>query len=88
MKSFQNHLQNIRNEETATTVPDLEVMNECFANIGSTLSYKTSEIQAQADTDRLEKTVVVYQTNASEVNKVVRKMKCKKIIMKMASPMK
>ena len=36
------------------------------------------EIQAKADFDRLEKTLVVYQTKASEVTEVLRKMKCKK----------
>ena len=53
-------------------------MNEYFANIGSKLSSKLLEIQAKSDIDRLEKTMVVHQTNVSEVPKVMHQMKYKK----------
>ena len=54
------------------------MINEYFANIGSKLSSELAEIQVKSDIDRLEKTMFVYKTNASEVTKVLRQMKCKK----------
>ena len=65
-------------QQQNSNLPDLEVMNEYFANIGSKLSSKMLEIQAKSVIDRLEKTMFVHQTNASEVTKVIRQMKCKK----------
>ena len=67
-----------KRQQQVSNLPDLEVMNEYFANIGSKLSSKLPEIQIKTDIDRLEKTMVVHQTNASEVTKIIREMKCKK----------
>ena len=67
-----------KGQQQVSNLPDLDVMNEHFANIGSKLSSKLPEIQIKTDIDRLEKTMVVHQTNASEVTKRIREMKCKK----------
>ena len=67
-----------KRQQQVSNLPDLEVMNEYFANTGSKLSSKLPEIQIKTDIDRIEKTMVVHQTNASEVTKIIREMKCKK----------
>ena len=44
-----------KRQQQVSNLPDLEVMNEYFANIGSKLSSKLPEIQIKTDIDRLEK---------------------------------
>ena len=67
-----------KRQQQVSNLPDLELMNEYVANIGSKLSSKLPEMQIKTNFDRLEKTMVVHQTNASEVTKILREMKCKK----------
>ena len=66
-----------KRQQQNSNLSDLEVMNEYFANIGSKLTSNLPEIQAKSDFDRLEKTMFVHQTNASEVTKEIREMKYK-----------
>ena len=65
-----------KRHQQVSNFPDLEVLNEFFANICSKLSAKLPELQIKTDNDRLEKTIVVHQTNASEVTKIIREMNC------------
>ena len=67
-----------KRQQEVSNLPDLEVMIEYLAKIGSKLSSKLPEIQIKTDIDRSEKTMVLHQTNASEVIEIVREMKCKK----------
>ena len=77
-KTIYNTLRMKKRRQQVSNLPDLEVMNAYFANIGSKLPSKLPGIQAKRDLDRLEKSIVVHQTNASEVTEVIREMKCKK----------
>ena len=53
-----------KRQQQNSNFPDLEVMNEYVANIGSKLSSELPEIRAKSDIDRSEKTMFVYKTNA------------------------
>ena len=50
-----------KRQQQVSNLPDLEVMNEYFANIGSKLSSKLFEIQIKTDIDRLEKWLFMKQ---------------------------
>ena len=78
---FQIHIRNIIHEETQQPVynfPDPGLVIQNFENIGSKLSSKLPKIQAKPDFVKLERTLVVHQTIDSDVNLVIRKIKCEK----------
>ena len=73
-----------KRQQQVSNLPDIEVMKEYWSEV----TFNLPEIQAKLHIDRLQKTLVVCQTIPSEVTKVLRQKKCKKVMAKMASPMK
>ena len=59
-----------KRQQHVSNLPDFEVMNEYFANTGSNMP----EIQVETDIDKLEKTMVVHQTNALPLLKTILQM--------------
>ena len=67
-----------KRQQQGSTLPDLELLNEYFATIGSKLSSELLKPKYHLNLNVMEKTMVVYQTDAAEVSKIIHKMKSKK----------
>ena len=77
-KIIYRTLKTCKRKDNTIDLPNLDDLNDYFVSIGPKLSAKFNSEKSSCNIRNNEKTMVLHQTNESEVTKILRKMKNKK----------